>query len=143
MKKLAMAALGALMMAGGTVAATSPAEARVTIGIGFGGGGHYPARFCDPYSRYYDPYRCDEDRYYSDYYYDPIFFDGGWYRGPFRYRNWHGHREFFVGGGWHRNEWRGGRPSHFDFHDGWRGRDRDDRGGRGDWHDRGDHHRHH
>src|SRR5689334_9542091 len=124
MKKLALAALGALMMAGTTTATTTPADARVVVGIGFGGPGYfgpdyYPSRVCDPYSRWYDPYRCDEDRYYDDYYYDPIFFGGYWYRGPFRYRYWGGHREFFVNGGWHRNEWRGGRPGHFNFRGGW------------------------
>jgi hypothetical protein len=133
MKKIAMAAMGALMAAGVTAATTAPAEARVTIGIGIGGpgygygGGYYPPSFCDPYSYNYNPYRCDRWRYGRDYYYDPIYFGGVWYRGPFRYRDYGGRREFFVRGGWHRNEWSGPRPSHYGFHDGWRG----------------DHHRHH
>lgn len=121
MKKLALAALGALMMAGTTAAMTAPAEARVVVGIGIGGPGYYPSRFCDPYSYYYDPYRCREDRYYSDFYYDPIFFGGAWYRGPFRYRYYHGYRQFWVNGGWHRHEWRGPRPGHITFRSGWNG----------------------
>ncbi|HEX2594023.1 MAG TPA: hypothetical protein VHL34_21155 [Rhizomicrobium sp.] len=129
MKKLAMAALGALMMAGTTAATTAPAEARVVVGIGFGGGGYYAPgyhggygyRVCDPYSRYYNPYRCEDDRYYSDYYYDPIYFGGGWYRGPFRYRDYRGYREFWVNGGWHRNEWRGHYPTHYSYRGGWYG----------------------
>jgi hypothetical protein len=147
MKKFAMAALGALMMAGGTAATTTPADARVSIGIGIGipgpaygydSGYRYSARFCDPYSYAYDPYRCDEERYGDDYYYDPIFFGGEWYRGPFRYRRYNGYPEYWVGGGWHRNEWRGARPSHFEYHGGWHG----DRGG---WHghDHGGWHHHH
>jgi hypothetical protein len=120
MKKLALAAAAAVMMAGTTVATTTPADARVVVGIGIGPGfygpGYYPGRYCDPYSRYYDPYRCD-----GDYYHDPIFFGGYWYRGPFRYRYWGGHRWFWVNHGWHRNEWHGARPSHMTFHGGWYG----------------------
>lgn len=134
MKKLAMAALGALMMAGTTAATTAPAEARVVVGFGIGGPDYYPDRVCDPYSRYYDPYRCDdEDDYYSDYYYDPIFFGGEWYRGPFRYRSYHGYREYYVHGGWHRNEWRGGSRGHVSYHDGWHGN------GGGQWNGGGNH----
>src|SRR5262245_31873420 len=125
MKKLALAALGALMMAGTTAATTVPASAGLSIGIGIGPGyygpRYYPDRACDPYSRYYNPYRCDEDRYADDYYYDPIFFGGAWYRGPFRYRNYGGYREYWVGGGWHRNEWRGSYPSHITYSNGWHG----------------------
>lgn len=118
------------MMAGTTVATTTPADARVFVGIGIGPGfygpgfygpGYYPGRYCDPYSYHYDPYRCDGGGFYGDYYYDPIFFSGYWYRGPFRYRYWHGDRWFWVNHGWHRNEWRGSRPSHITFHGGWYG----------------------
>jgi hypothetical protein len=121
MRKLALAAAGALLMAGATVATTTPADARVVVGIGFGPGyygpGYYPGRYCDPYSYYYNPYRCDG----GPYYYEPIYFGGYWYRGPFRYRYWHGHRQFWVNHGWHAHEWHGVRPSHITFRGGWYG----------------------
>jgi len=71
-----------------------PADARVSIGFGFGGYGPYYGYggypgyydgYCDPRSRWYDPYRCDD---YDDYdYYDgPVFIDGFWFNGPFRSR---------------------------------------------------------
>jgi hypothetical protein len=132
MKKLALAALGALMMAGTTAATTAPAQARVSIGIGIGvPGGYYPPSYCDPYSYRYDPYLCNRERYY-DYYYEPIYFGGSWYRGPFRHRYWHGYHQYWVGGGWHRNEWHGGHPGHHDWHGGWHGG--------GDHHGGGHHH---
>lgn len=136
MKRFAKFALGAVLLAGAATAMTTPADARVSIGIGIGvpGPGYYgppPAyrydAYCDPYSPYYDPYDC---RGYgpSDYWYDPVFVDGVWIRGPIRYRSWGGHREFWVHGGWHHDEWRGGpRP---DWH------------GHGDWHDHGGWHDH-
>jgi hypothetical protein len=139
MKRFAKLALGAVLMAGAATAMATPADARVSIGIGIGvpGGGYYgPAyrynAYCDPYSPYYDPYDC---RGYgpSEYWYDPVFIGGEWFYGPHRYREWGGRREFWVHGGWHHDEWRGGaRPD-------WRGH--------GDWHDRGrgwhDHDWHH
>src|SRR5258706_15026553 len=111
MKLLAKTALGALMLAGATALSAAPADARVSIGFGFGGYGPsygyrygygYPGyyAYCDPRSRWYDPYRCDD---YDDYdYYDgPVFIDGFWFDGGFRSRFFHGHREFFHNGGWH------------------------------------------
>jgi hypothetical protein len=91
------AALGLAMLAGATALTTSAADARVTVGIGIGGGyyGHGPA-VCDPYSRWYDPYRCDryDDYYGDDYYYgSPTIYFGG-YGG----RGWHGG---YHGGGYH------------------------------------------
>ena len=84
MKFLTKAALGALMLAGAATITAAPAQARVSVGVAIGGGyydsGYYgrPA-YCDPYSRWYDPYRCD-DRYDDNYdYYDgPVFIDGLW-----------------------------------------------------------------
>ncbi len=114
MKFLTKAALGALMLAGATAISTAPAAARVTVGIGIGGGGYYDRGYydggrpavCDRYSRWYDPYRCDEyrDSYYDDnydYYNGPVFIDGLWLNDSFRSRWYGGHREFFYRGGWH------------------------------------------
>lgn len=104
MKLLAKAAFGALMLAGATAMTAAPAEAHVSIGIGIGGygpgyyGGYYNA-FCDPRSRWYDPYRCDD--YYDDYYYGPVFIDGFWFNQPFRSRFHDGRREFFFHNNWH------------------------------------------
>ena len=111
MKKFAKVAFGALMLAGAaTAVAATPADARVSIGIGFGGpvyGAPYPyyaSYSCDPYSRWYDPYRCDRG-YYSGGYYGPsvVFggnFCGGWHGGGYRGGNFHGGG--FHGGGHHR-----------------------------------------
>lgn len=124
MRKLTKIALGTCAVLA-AVATTAPAEARVSIGIGLGYPGYYgyagpgyygypgyypgyyygpPARaVCDPYSRWYDPYRC---RYsyagygYDDYYYGPVFIDGVWVSGPVRWRSFGGRREFFWHGGW-------------------------------------------
>ena len=100
MKLFAKATLGALMLAGATALTAAPAEARVTIGLGFGGGYHLPA-YCDPYSRWYDPYRCDDYDDDYDYYNGPVFIDGLWLDNGFRSRWYGGHREFFYHGGWH------------------------------------------
>ncbi len=109
MKFLTKAALGALMLAGAATTTAAPAEARVSIGVAIGGGGGYydsgyygRSAYCDRYSRWYDPYRCD-DRYDGDYdYYDgPVFIDGIWLNGGYRSRYFGGHRQFFYHGGWH------------------------------------------
>jgi hypothetical protein len=135
MKFFSKAALGALVLAGATALTAVPADARFSVGFGFGGYGPYYGyggypgyyAYCDPRSRWFDPYRCD---YYDDYdYYNgPVFIDGFWFDGGFRSRFFHGHREFFHNGGWH---------SGTGFHDGgfrhggggtWSG------GGGGTWH---------
>ena len=104
MRKLTKYAVGALALAGAAFATAAPADAHVSIGIGFGPGyyGYGPGygSVCDPDSRWYDPYRCDD---YDDYdYYDgPVFIDGIWLNGGFRSRWYGGHREFYYHGGWH------------------------------------------
>jgi hypothetical protein len=73
MRKLAKIALSTCAILA-AVATSAPAQARVSIGIGLGYPGYYggyPGYYgyygpsaralCDPYSRWYDPYRC---RYY-------------------------------------------------------------------------------
>lgn len=139
MKTIAKTALMALMLAGTAIGVAAPASAHVSVGIGFGfGPGYYgppppPAAYCDPYSRYYDPYYCDS---YDDYYGPPVFIDGYWYDRPMRYRWYGGHREFWVNHGWregHDRDFRGG-----GWHGGWHG-DHDWHGG-GGWHGGGHHH---
>ena len=116
--------IGALMLAGSTLVASEPAQARVSVGIGIGvpgpyygpgyyGPGYAPgySPFCDRYSRWFDPYRCDADYYDDDEYWDgPIFIDGFWWNGPFRSRFHRGHREFFF-----HNHWREGHGGHGHF----------------------------
>jgi hypothetical protein len=129
MKFLTKAAIGAVMLAGASALTAAPAEARVTVGFEFGGPGYAVPAYCDPYSRYYDPYRCDDygDDYY-DYYNGPVFIDGIWLSDGFRTRWYHGHREFYYhggwrsGSGWHDNGFRRG---------GWGRTDWDRRGGWG------------
>jgi hypothetical protein len=120
MKRMTKFALGACAILA-AFAASAPAQARVSIGIGLGYPGDYgypgyyygpPARaVCDPYSRWYNPYRC-RAYYYADYddnYYGPVFIDGIWVTGPVRWRSFGGRREFFWHGGWHEGSgWRSG-----------------------------------
>ena len=102
MKNFVKVALGAVMLAGAVSAvAATPAEARVTVGIGIGGpgyyGGYYAPRYnsCDRYSRYYDPYRCDG--YYEPAFYGPAYYG---YGGPsFAFSYGGGYRGGFHGGG--------------------------------------------
>ncbi len=132
MKKVAKLALGALLMAGTAFAVAAPASAGVSVGfgIGFGPGYYGPPAYatCDPYSRYYDPYNCG---YYSDYYGPPIFIDGSWFNGG-RYRDYDGHREYWMHNRWYRGDGRYG------DRDGWHGggdfRGRGGWNGGGGWH---------
>jgi hypothetical protein len=112
MKKFAKITLGALVVAGASLAATAAADARVSVGIGIGAPGYYgPPAYsysCDPYSRWYDPYRCD---YYAPGYYGPSYYSspsiyfgsnfGGGFRGRdgFRGGGHDGGRGGFHGGG--------------------------------------------
>ena len=98
MKKFAKVTLGALMLAGAaTAVATTPADARVSVGVGIGLGApvygapypYYASYSCDPYSRWYDPYRCDRGYYYPNY--GPSVVIGGHFGGGFR-GGFHGRR---------------------------------------------------
>jgi len=81
------ALVGGLALAG--LAATTPANAGVAVGIGIGGPG-YGGHYC-----YNHPHRCG---YHAGYYAGPrigVFYGGrGWWDG---HRYW-GHRERFHGG---------------------------------------------
>jgi hypothetical protein len=74
--------------------AIATAGVDVSVGIGVPGVFYAPGAGYSPYD--------------GPMYYDPIYFGGAWYHGPYRWRMENGQREFWVGGGWHRNEWRGG-----------------------------------
>jgi hypothetical protein len=58
--------------------------------------------YCDPY------YGCPDDYYDLPVYDGEVYWDGGWYNGPFFYRDYGGHRQFWVHGGWHYGNSRGG-----------------------------------
>jgi hypothetical protein len=121
MKLFTKAALGALMLAGAAIGTTAPAAAHVSVGIGIGVPGPYYGpppgyAYCDRYSRWYDPYRCDS--YYDNYYYGgPVFVDGIFFGGGYGH-GWHG--------GWHGGHgWGGGHgggwSGHGGGHGGWSG----------------------
>ncbi|HUO98421.1 MAG TPA: hypothetical protein VMU01_07115, partial [Rhizomicrobium sp.] len=77
MKLVAKSILGALMLAGSAAAFTAPADAAWSFGVGVGPGYYgppgYANAYCDPYSRWYDPYYCDDYDYYDG---PPLFIDG-------------------------------------------------------------------
>jgi hypothetical protein len=93
MKMIFKSTLAAALLAGPALIVATPATAGVGVSVSIG----VPAVV---YSPDYSPYE-------GEFYYDPIYFDGGWYHGPYRWRMVHGVRVFWVNGGWHRNEWRG------------------------------------
>lgn len=111
MTSSAKAMLGALMLAASTLASAGPASAQAGISFGFGDA-LTGFDSCDYYD-YYDqapPWGLPDD--FCDYpvYFEPVFFDGFWYRGPIFYRWTHGHRVFWLNGGWREDAWRGPRP---------------------------------
>lgn len=116
MKVLAKTALGAWMLAGALLSA-APASAQVGIDFGWNGADYAFGDPCDYYD-YYDaapPWGLPPD--YCDYpvYFEPVFFDGYWYRGPIYYRWNHGHRLFWLHGGWRSDEWHGPRPANIQW----------------------------
>ena len=103
MKTLTKLSLGAAMLTGAMLAA-APASAQVSVGIGFGGGYYAPPRpvynySCDPYSRFYDAYRCG---YYAPSYYAPRYYGPAYYGPSISF----GFRDNFRGGD--RGGFRGG-----------------------------------
>lgn len=97
MKTIFKSTLAAAALAGAAVMVPTVASAGVSVSVGVG----VPGLVYEP-GPGYDPYD-------GGMYYDPIYFGGAWYHGPYRWEMRHGERVFWVGGGWHRNEW-GGRP---------------------------------
>jgi hypothetical protein len=135
MKRFGKVALSALMFAGATAFFVAPASAGVGISFGFGGPGY--VTFSDPcdYYDYYDgppPWGLPAD--YCDYpvYFEPVYYDGIWYRGPIYYRWYGGQRLFWLNGNWRRDEWRGGLPDiRWEDRGGWGHRDGGIRGAYG------------
>ncbi|MGA7713835.1 MAG: hypothetical protein WCA81_18220 [Rhizomicrobium sp.] len=129
MKRSAKVVLSAVLLAGATALTAIPASAQ-SVGFSFG----YGPVFSDPcaYYDYYDeapPWGLPPN--YCDYpvYFEPVFFDGYWYRGPIYYRWEGGERLFWLNGGWRRDQWRGPRPQiRWQNRGGW-GRDRGGWGG--------------
>lgn len=109
MKPFGKWAIGALMAGGAALSIATPAAARNYVGISFGFGLPGYASFgpCDYYD-YYDappPWGLPPD--YCDYnvYFQPVFWDGEWYRGPIYYRWERGRRVFWLNGRWRGAEW--------------------------------------
>ena len=107
MKQFGRAALGALMMAGAALAASTPANAGVSVGIGIGipapgyyryegyyGPGYYPPGPCARYSYYYTG-NCGYPAWTG-----PVYVGGVWYNGPHYYRYWGGRPWVWWHGGW-------------------------------------------
>jgi len=94
MKTIFKVTLAAALLAGTAAIVPTGAMAGVTVSVGIG----TPLVYAPGPG--YSPYE-------GQVYYDPIYFDGAWYHGPYRWRMRHGQRVFWVDGGWHRNEWRG------------------------------------
>jgi len=109
MKMIFKSTLAAVLLAGVTTVLPTSATAGVDISVNLGVPGVV-------YAPDYVPYD-------AEFYYDPIYIDGAWYHGPYRWRMWHGMRVFWVDGRWHRNEWRGAIPASLVFRNGgyWRG----------------------
>src|SRR5205823_1611676 len=95
MKMIFKSTLTAALLAGAATTVPSLGTAGVTVSVGIG----MPALVYSP-GPGYSPYE-------RQVYYDPIYFGGAWYHGPYRGRVSHGQRVFWVDGRWHRNEWRG------------------------------------
>ena len=96
-------------------AALAPAaKADGDVGISFG----YDDAFtgfdpCD-YYRYYDtapPWGLPDDYCDDLVSFDPVYYDGFWYRGPIYHHHHHGKEEFWLHGGWHEDGWSGKRPA--------------------------------
>lgn len=93
MKMIFTSTVVAALLAGAATVVPTSATAGVDVSVSIGA----PAVV---YSPEYSPYE-------GEFYYDPIYFGGAWYHGPYRWRMVHGVRVFWVNGGWHRNEWHG------------------------------------
>ncbi len=100
----------AVLMLGAALA--SPAKAEGDIGISFGYDDALGAVAPCDYYRYYQappPWGLPDD-YCSDLLsYDPVYYDGFWYRGPIYHRHHHGKDEIWLHGGW-REDASQGRP---------------------------------
>jgi len=101
MKVFAKLAFGALAVATAAIGTAQPASAQTSFGFSFGYGGPPPRAYHDPcYRPYYArPAYCGYPVYRGR-----VFLGGGWYNGPFHYRDYRGHREYWHRGRWHRGD---------------------------------------
>jgi hypothetical protein len=112
MNRIGKVALSALMLTGATAFFAAPASAQDDLGFSFGiGPGFVP--YSDPcdYYDYYDeppPWGLPPDYCNYPVYFEPVYYDGYWYRGPIYSRWYGGERLFWLNGGWRHDEWRGG-----------------------------------
>jgi hypothetical protein len=141
MKMMLKSAIAAAAMTAAMVPGLAYAQIGVSVGVGPVGvavgvpGPVFDPAVYGPCGPGYAPCGPNYNPYDGENYYDPIYFGGAWYHGPYRWQMRDGQREFFVNGGWHRNEWTGGAyPASMTFsnggyyrggrYDGWDGADR-------------------
>ena len=93
MKTTLKAALGGAILLAGSALAATPADARVSVGIGIGVPGPYYGDPC--YGPYPYPGYCASPTFYG-----PVFYEGRWWNGPHRWRVVGGHRAFWHNGHW-------------------------------------------
>jgi hypothetical protein len=119
MKIILKSALMAATIAGATAFVPTLASAQIGISVGIGGPGPMIAPVYAPCGPGYGACGPGYNPYEGGYYYDPVFFGGAWYHGPYRWRMHGGERVFWINGGWHQNEWRGGAyPASITFRNG-------------------------
>ncbi len=104
MRTFARAVLSALLFFA-VLAVAKPVSAYADVGISFGFMG--PGTTFDPcdYYDYYDqppPWGLPADYCAYPVYFEPVYYNGFWYRGPIYYRWYRGQRMFWLNGGWHR-----------------------------------------
>lgn len=105
MNMILKSSLVTMLLTGAAAMAPTAGTAGVSVSVGIGAPYYAPGPGYSPYD--------------GQVYYDPIYFGGAWYHGPYRWRVLHGERVFWVDGGWHRNEWRGrGIPASLTFRNG-------------------------
>jgi hypothetical protein len=116
MKPLAKLTFGALVVAAVALGAVAPASAQASFGFSFGYGGPTPRAYYDPCFRpyYARPAYCGYPLYRGR-----VFIGGAWYDGPFHYRSYRGHREYWHRGRWYRGDLYGP-PRHRGYRRGWR-----------------------
>lgn len=109
MKNFVKVSIAAAALAGATLLGGAPAKADgFAIGVGPNGG----INFSYSSGGYCDDYGCPDTFWDMPVYYCPVFYRGGWYRGPVYYRHYRGRTQYWVRGGWRYDEWRrGSRPS--------------------------------
>lgn len=106
MKSFLKCTAAATVIAASAGMISAPARAdSFNVGIGIG-----PVGFDIHSGGYCDRWGCPRTYWNYPVYYGPIYYEGGWYRGPVYYRVINGEHWYWLHGGWHRDEWRGPRP---------------------------------